>query len=463
VVHEQLDTFFAQVEQETGTGLPSFVKDEFEAFLECGILAHGFLRMRCGDCAHETLVAFSCKRRGFCPACGARRMAQTATHLVEQVIPHCQRRWVVAFPIPLRHLFASQPQLLSPVLQVIHRVLSTFVIHQAGLTQAQAQTGAVTLIQRFGSAANLNIHLHSLMLDGVYRVTDSGPVFQPVPAPTTEQLQTVLTRIITRLLKTLTRHGALMADDTEMPYLTDPEADPALAPLHAAACTYRIALGPRRGQKVLTWKDPALRLASHETPQAPGCVSAQGFSLHADTWCGANQRQKLERLCRYITRPALGHKRLSRTPAGEVVVQLKPPYRDGTTHLVMTPLEFLQRLAALVPRPRLHLIRFHGVLAPNAALRSQVVPGEADPAPPPGKGDGEAPAASTRARMSWAQLLKRVFALDLTACPQCGGTLTILAAIEDPTVISKILTHLGLPSRAPPRAPARLDDLLQTA
>ncbi len=332
VVQEHLDTFLAQVEQETGTGLPQFVQNEFKAFLECGILAHGFLHLRCGDCAHEKRVAFSCKRRGFCPACGARRMTETAAHLVEQVIPHVPvRQWVVSFPIPLRHLFATQPHLLSAVLQVIHRALSTFVIHQAGLTHAQAQTGAVTLIQRFGSAANLNIHLHCLLLDGVYRLTDGVPIFQPTPAPTTAQLQALLTRIITRLLKMFTRHGALMEEVSEIPYLTNPDADadPALAPLQAAACTYRIALGPRAGQKVLTWKDPSLRLASPEAPQSPGCVSAQGFSLHADTYCGPQQRQKLERLCRYITRPALGHKRLRRTPAGEVVLQLKTPYRDG--------------------------------------------------------------------------------------------------------------------------------------
>jgi len=122
VVQDHLDTFLPPVEQETGTGLPQFVTDEFEAFLECGILAHGFLRLWCGDCAHEKLVAFSCKRRGFCPACGARRMAETAAHLVEHVIPQVPvRQWVVSFPIPLRHLFATQPHLLSPVLQVIHR------------------------------------------------------------------------------------------------------------------------------------------------------------------------------------------------------------------------------------------------------------------------------------------------------------------------------------------------------
>ena len=361
----------------------------------------GFLRLRCGDCAHEKLVAFSCKRRGCCPACGARRMAETAAHLVEHVMPQVPvRQWVVSCPIPLRHLFATQPQLLSPVLQVIHRALSTFVITHAGLTRKQAQTGAVTLIQRFGSAANLNIHLHGLLLDGVYRLTDSGPVFQAIPAPSAEQLQTVLTRIITRILKILTRNGALI-EEHGLPYLVDPDADPSLAPLHVAACTYRIALGPRAGQKVLTWKDPSLRLASQEMPQSQGCVSAQGFSLHADTRCAPQQRQTLERLCRYITRPALGHKRLSRTPAGEVVLQLKTPYRDGTTHLVMTPLEFLQRLAALVPRPRLHLIRFHGVLAPNTALRAQIVPSEAEPAPNTDEGNGECSAASTRARMSW--------------------------------------------------------------
>ena len=100
-----------------------------------------------------------------------------------------------------------------------------------------------------------------------YHLTDGGPVFQPISAPTTEQLQALLTRIITRLLKMLTRHSALIAEDTGLPYLATPDADSALAPLHAAAYTYRIALGPRAGQKVLTWKDPSLRSASPEAPQ----------------------------------------------------------------------------------------------------------------------------------------------------------------------------------------------------
>ena len=177
--------------------------------------------------------------------------------------------------------------------------------------------------------------------------------------------------------------------------------------------------------------------------------------------CGAHQRKELERLCRYITRPAIANERLKRNGAGEVVLQLKSAYRDGTTHIVMSPLEFMQRLAALVPRPRLHLIRFHGVLAPNAKLRAAIVP---VPAQTTTKDAGDcAHAHSAPARMSWARLLKRVFDIDIEHCPQCGGDLKIIAAIEEPAVIERILTHLGLSAQPPPRAPARRVDLFQAA
>src|ERR1700675_2130623 len=114
--------------------------------------------------------------------------------------------------------------------------------------------------------------------------------------------------------------------------------------------------------------------------------------------------KELERLCRYITRPAIANERLKRNPADQVVLQLKSPCRDGTTHVVMSPLELMQRLAALVPRPRLHLIRFHGLLAPHATLRAPIVPGPAQSATEhsadPAQAHGPAPA-----RMSWARLL----------------------------------------------------------
>ena len=459
LVQQHAATFFAQAEAEAGSDLPQFVKDEFDAFLECGILAHGFLRLRCGDCGHDKLVAFSCKRRGFCPSCGARRMAQTAAHLVDHVIPHVPvRQWVLSLPIPLRLLLAAQPKLVTPVLQVVHRVITRHLLGQAGLKADEADSGAVTLIQRFGSAANLNIHLHCLVLDGVYRHSADGtPEFVEVAAPNDEALQAVLQKIITRTMKLLTRRGVLVEEEGST-YMADNDADSdearTLRPLQAAACTYRIAFGPRAGQKVLTAQGVMPRDAEFKQNL---CADIDGFSLHAAVRCGADDRQALEQLCRYINRPALANERVQTNTAGQVVLKLKTPWRDGTTHLVMSPLEFMQRLAALVPRPRLHLIRFHGVLAPNAKLRALVVPQEPEPpAQATQPTECEANCEHHRpVRMSWAKLLKRVFDLDLEHCPNCGGELKIIAAILEQPVIEKILTYLGLQARAPPRSPAR--------
>ena len=129
-------SFIAHTEASTGAELPRFIKEEFDAFLECGILAHGFLRLRCGDCGRDKLLAFSCKRRGFCPSCGARRMSQTAAHLVDHVIPHMPvRQWVrvcqLRLPIALRVLLVAQPELVTPVLQVVQRVVERHLMDQA--------------------------------------------------------------------------------------------------------------------------------------------------------------------------------------------------------------------------------------------------------------------------------------------------------------------------------------------
>jgi putative transposase len=150
----------------------------------------------------------------------------------------------------------------------------------------------------------------------------------------------------------------------------------------------------------------------------------------------AHQRKKLEHLCRSITHPAIANERLKRNRAGDVVLQLKTPYQDGTTHIVVSPLEFMQRLTALVPRPRLHLIRFHGVLAPNAKLPPQIIPSsgrQAGNVPVPGfpsapvnanntaNDHRNAPHHSAPAHISWARLLKRVFVSILNSVPSAAA------------------------------------------
>ena len=275
-------------------------------------------------------------------------MAQTAAHLVDHVIPHVPvRQWVLSLPIPLRLLLAAQPRLVTPVLQVVHRVITRQLRGQAGLKADEADSGAVTLIQRFGSAANLNIHLHCLVLDGVYRHTDGELVFVDVPAPTDEALQAVLHKIITRTMKLLTRRGVLI-EEQDSTYMADKDSDSdearALRPLQAAACTCRIAFGPRAGQKLLTLQGAMPREADFKQDL---CADMQGCSLHAAVRCAAADRKALEQLCRYITRPALANERVQTNAAGQVVLKLKTPWRDGTTHLVMSPLEFMQRLARI--------------------------------------------------------------------------------------------------------------------
>lgn len=124
-------------------------------------------------------------------------MAQTAEHLVDHIIPRVPvRQRVLSLPILLCYLLAAHPRLLTSIWQVIHRTISTFLIKQAGLKRSEAQTGAITLIQRFGSAVNLEIHLHCLVLDGVYRIQNGVAEFSSVRPPTVEQLQSLLRQII---------------------------------------------------------------------------------------------------------------------------------------------------------------------------------------------------------------------------------------------------------------------------
>ena len=306
----------AHTEASTGSELPGFIKDEFDAFMECGILAHGFLRLRCGDCGHDKLLAFSCKRRGFCPSCGARRMSQTAAHLVDHVIPQVPvRQWVLSLPIPLRLLLAAQPELVTPVLQVVQRVVARHLLDGVGLKGEEGHGGAVTLIQRFGSAANFTIHLHCLVLDEVYWCgADGAAVFIEASAPTDDELHAMLQTVITRLMKMLTRRGVLV-EDMGQTWLAEPDADGdgarTLRPLQAAAITYRIAFGPRAGHKVLTLRGA---MAREGMARKLLCSDIDGFSLHAAVRVEAHERKRLEQLCRHITRPALADERFSSTP-----------------------------------------------------------------------------------------------------------------------------------------------------
>jgi Putative transposase/Transposase zinc-binding domain len=461
VIAEHLETFLASLaDAPEATGLPAYVQREFYDYLQCGILAHGFLRLGCDTCHKELLVPFSCKRRGFCPSCASRRMAQTAAHLVEQVIPWVPtRQWVVSVPIPLRYWTASSPDLTATVHTIIRTTIGQYYINQAvtrGLPRDKVHPGSVTFIQRFGSALNLNVHYHLLFLEGVYLDrTDQGrpPRFLQGEPPTDTDITAVIQKISRRVIRKLRRLGYLEAD-MEPPVATgyDPLRDtaPELARTMAASVQQRIAGGERAGQQVR--RIGAGFGAEGEAPRltGPRCASVHGFSLHANTAIPAHRRDQLEQLIRYTARGAVSLERLQADATGELVYTFTHPWSDGTTGIRLSPLELLEKLAALVPLPHVHLVRYGGCLAPHSHLRGAIIP------TPRQQGLDEPEACPASPRWSWARLLQRVFALEMVHCPWCQrGTLRLIAVITQSEVIRKIFRHLKCAVDPPPIAPAR--------
>jgi hypothetical protein len=171
----------------------------------------------------------------------------------------------------------------------------------------------------------------------------------------------------------------------------------------------------------------------------------------------------LERLCRYVCRPPLIAENLSMDAAGKIRYRLRRAWRDGTTAIVLDPYTFISRLAALIPRPRTHLLTYHGILAPAASHRRHVVPEppedrDTDPRPchPSRSASTASTKRSSRPRTLWADLLARVFGFAVLTCP-CGGRRSLLAFLTDPLVIAKILDHLGLDHARPPPPQRVLD------
>ena len=221
--------------------------------MKCGRLEHGFLRVRCADCHAERLVAFSCKRRGFRPSCGARRMAEGAALLVDEVLPRKPlRQWVLSVPFALRYLFATGPAVMGQVLGIVTRAISNHLIKAGGMTCATAQTGAVTLIQRFGSALNLDIHFHMLFLDGVYVMTGERMSFRRVSPPSVAELEKLVHIISTQVGRALERQGLLVRDLGDSFLAVDTPDGAGFDDLLGHSITYHIALGPHQGRKAFT-------------------------------------------------------------------------------------------------------------------------------------------------------------------------------------------------------------------
>jgi len=301
-------------------------------------------------------------------------MADTAAHLVDRVLPEVPiRQWVLTLPYPLRYRCAYDARLTSEVLRAFIRSVFAELRRRARHRWAERseQCGAVTLIQRFGSALNLNVHFHTLALDGVYAYSPESrgqAQFLPLPPPEPDEVARVLAGTARRIQRVIeARHAA---DEDALA-----RDEPLMALLAAASLRTRIATGPHRGEP---WRRIGDRVEPHEgfaDPEASDRVPQYGgMSLHADVAVPARDRRRLERLCRYAARPPLASERLEERPDGSLTLKLKTRWRDGTTHILMERSELIERLVPLIPPPRAHQVRYHGVLAPSASMRDRIVP-----------------------------------------------------------------------------------------
>jgi len=408
-VQQHLETWLVQCRDghDDEWSVPEHVEREFRRYLDCGILAHGFARARCGQCGHDFLIAFSCKGRGVCPSCNARRMVATAAHLTDHVLPALPvRQWVLAVPKRLRYFLQRDADLQGAALRLFLRAVESCLRAHSPGSGSAARLGAVAFIHRFGSSLNAHLHFHCVVIDGVFDATATGGItFRAATELDANAIADVQEAVRRRLLRAFARRGLLPGDDAH---------------------------------DMAHWEHSG------------------GFSVDGSVRIAAADRAGRERLLRYCARPPFALDRLRELDPEHLLYASTKPGPGGTGPQILTPLQLLDRLAALVPPPRVHRHRYFGVLAPNAPLRAAVtaLAPAAAPTPLPDPPAAE-PAHRRAARYAWALLLARIYEVFPLVCARCGGEMRIIAFLTDPAAVRAILAHLGEPTAPPRIAPAR--------
>ena len=376
-------------------------------------------RFLCRNCGHDLFVAYSCKRRLACPSCDAKRAVVESARALAEFLPLTPyRQWVLVIPKRLRYFIHREPALSGELSRLLAETLARFYRRRTGggATAAPAQ---LHMIQRFGSKVNLHVHVHAAVSDGVFELEGGRLRFLPSPEPTQEELAELSRALRRRILKRMLRLKALPRESGEE----------LLARVHG------------------------------------------GFSINGAVRIEAGDRPALERLLRYLLRPALSMQRLSYN-AEEDWVRYRPqkgPPGDPEV-FEWNPVDFLERFAKLIPPARLHLVRYYGALAPSSPLRPAVTRSARDGlayaellAGVPAGAVGAALAAIGKAARealgaaarSWAACLRKVFEVQPLLCPNCAKEMVLVAAINDDGELRRLMVNLNLPPELPKTLPAR--------
>ena len=296
----------AEERSEYGFGYPSHVKEEFEAYLKCGLLQYGFARIACAVCKRERLVAFSCKCRTLCPSCSARRMADSASHLCDHVLPIVPyRQWTFSLPRWIRVRLVQNETLLSRVFAAFIRTVFSWQRREAKRQGIAAPLcAAIALKQRFGSLLDLNPHTHNWIPDGVFHCDESGALkFHRLTPPTNADMDHILEKGRAKVLRLIDAAESHEPDDDQA----------------SLAADQQLAIG----------QPPKVVLLTDDLPRDPLTAFDRGFSIHADLSIYKNERSDLERTIRYGMRPAFSQRRLSVTPDGKVRLKLRKRYHTA--------------------------------------------------------------------------------------------------------------------------------------
>ena len=463
-IRDHLDEFLLQA-RTNGKGLPNYVEEEFRAFLKCGCIQFGFVRRKCEECGSEEWTPFSCKNRGFCPSCCGRRMAESAVHLIDNVLPErAMRQWVVTLPFPLRYIASTNKEIQRKIHSIVVTEIHNYYTKKAKrLGIKKSKTGSITFIQRWGTALNLNPHFHLLATDGVFFLNGYDKLsFRNIPEPSHKEITTLLENIRNKSIKHLRRQGFIKNDPEYVDLPADRlfEESPHFAASKKASVAHRVVFGERSGQKVRFIGKGFGYVEEMPSFSGKHCASMNGFSLHCATRISARDRKGLEKLIMYMARGPIATERLTRMDddSGNLLYELKRPFSDGRTHILLSPIELLEKLTALIPTKWFNQIRYNGVFAPGSEWRSEIVRSLKKK-----KATGEEESHeeySPPYKYSWSFLLKRVFDLNLDCCQKCGGNLKFISSIEDPDVIKKMLSHVGI-STDPPNISKRKNTIVE--
>jgi hypothetical protein len=387
--------------------LRAVVAEVVGRFLDCGLLEHGFARVRCAACRAEFLVASRCKGRGFCPSCQARRLAEWSLWLDEALLaagPH--RHVVLTIPKRLRAYFLYDRRRFGLLSQVAYRTLRAYLV--AALGEPDAVPGVVSLSQSFGALAHWHPHLHLVVSDGVFQ-----------------------------------RDGAFVGSRAH---------DPAV--LAEAWRRAVLAMFVKEG-----WLEADAAASMLAWPHS-------GFSAYMGPAIAADDRAAVLRVARYGARAPVAESRL-RYDAERAEVELASDAREGPYAGVhrFTAVEFVARLVDHIPGKGEVRVRYYGAYASRRRgwwrRRGVVLVGAEPEDEPSAEREGEPepwPALKAR-RRRWAELLRMIFKVDVEVCPACGGEMRILAFVTEPAVVRRILAHLesrGVDARAGPWAGAGL-------